>query len=270
MYAATAQSNQDSVLPTNPSPPSAAPPRRQKPRPVIYKSSALVRTDPILVAKASPAALSASCGIRRAEADAERVRDEFKLAKCGPEINVGDAHDEASNALRYRRRLLMNRHSAAASRVRREAYTKALEAQVVEQEASLAAVSRALEEERATIQCLLADRGNLPEEDLVEEHLPPEESLHPEFDLRSFPPHLLREGLPPLDVMESQTEEAGPPVSNAQHLPIRKAEDELLFEQPLPMEGLILSGTNDQLLHAFLYEPVNFKPEQSIDQLDLL
>lgn len=305
---------------------SSSPPRRQKPRQVIYKSSALHKTDPTLVSLATPAALSASCGIKRAAATAERVRDEFKLAKCGPEIDVGEGDDEATNAKKYERRLLMNRHSAAASRVRREAYTKALEAQVVQQEASLVQVQKMLEMERETIQRMLADReippvehsdvdsevaivqeeqqeeGDTPDvEDVTTSHMgdisqPIEDAFQQEFDLRSFPPHVLRPDLthplPPLTVMESQTEEnphlqtARFPVSSLQndndaHLPIHFSHptpkpEELLFPDepaPLPVE-LVPMSTNEQLLSAFILDApigVGLKDDVRVDNaLDLL
>lgn len=149
------------VPPAAPASADGSPPRRQKARPVIYKSSALQRSAPSLVASAAPATISNSHAIKRASAKAEAVRDEFKLAKCGPDIDVGDGDgdDEATNAKKYERRLLMNRHSAAASRVRREAYTKALEAEVLEQEAMLAAATALLEKERQLVYKLLEQKG---------------------------------------------------------------------------------------------------------------
>ncbi|CDF36173.1 unnamed protein product [Chondrus crispus] len=142
-----------------------SPPRRQKPRHVIYKSTALQRAAPSLVAAASANAISATKAIQRAADEAEKVRDDFKLSKCGPEIDLVDGDDEATNAKKYERRLLMNRHSAAASRVRREAYTKALEAQIVQLEGNMNSVVKAYEAEKEKNRLLMANAPTSEEED---------------------------------------------------------------------------------------------------------
>lgn len=110
--------------------------RRLKARPVIYKSSALERTAPTLVAAATPEVVSAAKSIQAANATAERIRVSYKSKKDPDVGDAVDGDDDASNAKKYERRLKMNRQSAAASRVRREAYTKALEAELINMEAN--------------------------------------------------------------------------------------------------------------------------------------
>ncbi|PXF40609.1 hypothetical protein BWQ96_09672 [Gracilariopsis chorda] len=82
--------------------------------------------------------MSAAASIRHANVQAERVRDQFKADK---ESEILQARSEAgdSNAEKYERRLRLNRHSAAASRIRRDAYTKALEAELIKMERSFRA-----------------------------------------------------------------------------------------------------------------------------------
>lgn len=107
------------------------PPERAR-APVVYHSSALAATDPALVAKVDEREVAQSPSVRRAAATAEAVRETFKRkGRGGPAGPTGGVakpgSGEAAKADRYDRRLEMNRHSAAASRVRREAYIKALE-----------------------------------------------------------------------------------------------------------------------------------------------
>lgn len=67
--------------------------------------------------------------IEKANLEADEVRDRFKAQKQDPNEEEIDEEGSADvvKSLKYERRLKMNRRSAAASRVRREAYTKALE-----------------------------------------------------------------------------------------------------------------------------------------------
>lgn len=190
--------------------------RRHKAKPVIYKSTALNNTAPNLVAAADPVSMTNSGAIQQANDQAERVRDQFKLEKCGPEIDVGEGDDEATNAKKYERRLLMNRHSAAASRVRREAYTKALEASLVQHEAMLKQVNALLEleKEKNTRLCAVAGLESQAEDD---EKVEDEEDMEDSQEQSDVEDMGLEEasaaGLVHEDAgfpMESQTEEVGP------------------------------------------------------------
>lgn len=123
--------------------------RRTKVRPVRYRSSNLEITAPELVAQASAEAISATRAIQEANAEAERVRENYRKRRLSEEGNEEiEGDDEESNARKYERRLKMNRNSAAASRVRREAYTKALEAQLVSMEQRFHQTMRNMEMER--------------------------------------------------------------------------------------------------------------------------
>lgn len=116
--------------------------------------------------------VSAAQSIQNANAAAEHVRLAFKAGRAAPPADA-DAHDDVSNAKKYERRLKMNRQSAAASRVRREAYTKALEAELVKMETaykSLAVKLRALERDHGPDEDDHDDDG-AP----VEHHTPPKE-----------------------------------------------------------------------------------------------
>lgn len=86
---------------------------------VVYRSSALSEVDPALVG-------GRGRSVREAGLMAERVREEFRRSK-GEDEPVDE--DGLTNEQKYERRLILNRKSAAASRVRREAYIKALEQQ---------------------------------------------------------------------------------------------------------------------------------------------
>lgn len=190
--------------------------RRHKAKPVIYKSTALNNTAPNLVAAADPVSMSHSGAIQQANDEAERVRDQFKLEKCGPEIDVGEGDDEATNAKKYERRLLMNRHSAAASRVRREAYTKALEASLVQHEAMLKQVNALLELEREKSNRLCAIAGVDPQPEGAEDHDVADDvdegEEHSDVEELGFE-EACAAGLVSDEVgahMESQTEEVGP------------------------------------------------------------
>lgn len=129
---------------------SASASRQHKARPVIYKSSNLANTAPNLVAQTNPETVSAVRAIREANAVAERVREDYRRASDPSQLGEAiEGNDDESNAKKYERRLKMNRKSAAASRVRREAYTKALEAEIVKMERDYNKVVRALRRERA-------------------------------------------------------------------------------------------------------------------------
>lgn len=248
------------LIPTSSSP---SPPRRSKPRHVIYKSSALQRAAPSLVAAAAPAAISATRAIQRASDEAEKVRDQFKLAKCGPDIDVGQGDDEATNAKKYERRLLMNRHSAAASRVRREAYTKALEAQLVEQDAVLRATAKALEAEKEKNRLLLvssdADDAHMDNDDDVDDDSDAGSVLGDDhFDQMG----LELVGVQPFLPVESQTEENAAVPARVRQEPVEappqhphillspKAED-VLFADPIASDMLNVVS-DDRLLDCFL------------------
>jgi hypothetical protein len=101
--------------------------RCRVPRPVLYKSSALAATAPSLAFKRYD-----STHIAAAAAEADEVREKFKseqLEAAGVAEVEGES-EEAACAKKYVRRLLLNRHSAAASRLRKEAYVSALEKQL--------------------------------------------------------------------------------------------------------------------------------------------
>eukprot|EP00177_Eucheuma_denticulatum_P007000 GFKZ01012732.1.p1 GENE.GFKZ01012732.1~~GFKZ01012732.1.p1 ORF type:complete len:298 (-),score=74.41 GFKZ01012732.1:706-1599(-) len=183
-----------------------SPPRRQKPKPVIYKSSALNRAAPSLVAAADPARINSTRAIQQANEEAERVRDAFKLEKCGPDIDVGDGDDESTNARKYERRLLMNRHSAAASRVRREAYTKALEAQLVQHEELLKRITVMYEMEKEKNRRMMEEEGDGAVE-VVEEEASAVggDSEADDIDFEAAASAGLAEG--GVAIMESQTED---------------------------------------------------------------
>lgn len=123
-------------------------------RPVIYKSTNLARTAPDLVASASPDVMSSVRAIQKANETAERVRDNFQserekqLERDTASNDPIFGNDEDSNARKYKRRLKLNRQSAAASRVRREAYTKALESEIVNMDSTYKKIVQELEEER--------------------------------------------------------------------------------------------------------------------------
>lgn len=130
--------------------PTAPVSRQHKPRPVIYKSSNLALTAPDLVARTKPEAVSTVSAIQKANAVAESVRENYHRT-AGPSVKAEtiEGSDDESNAKKYARRLQMNRRSAAASRVRREAYTKALEAEIIKIENDYNIAMEHLQEERA-------------------------------------------------------------------------------------------------------------------------
>jgi bZIP transcription factor len=100
-------------------------------QPVLYRSSALAATCPELAFRRRT-----SARIAAAAAQADACRDKYKLAQ---EIKSGCADAPGDSAAlrdskKYRRRLLLNRHSAGASRLRKEAYVGALEKELAELE----------------------------------------------------------------------------------------------------------------------------------------
>lgn len=119
-------------------------------RPVVYRSSALGAVDGILE-KGGKGRF-----VRRAGGIAERVREMYKVSK-GAEGAEDQGEDGLSKGDKYDRRLVLNRRSAAASRVRREAYMKALEAQLDELEACYDDVVERLESEKARRRALEAE-----------------------------------------------------------------------------------------------------------------
>ena len=116
-------------------------------QPVIYRSSTLQRSDPELVATAGQESISKSQGIQNANMRADAIRDSYR--NPGPPNDATPlGNDEQSNAKKYERRLMMNRRSAAASRLRREAYTKALEVELLGAEEQLQLVLDELNREK--------------------------------------------------------------------------------------------------------------------------
>lgn len=102
-------------------------------KPVIYKSSLLARTAPGL---ASAAASDSAC-VAAAAATAEAVRAQFKAQQERGDVPAAaDGTGDAADAARHKRRVTLNRHSAASSRLRREAYVGALEQQLANLEKS--------------------------------------------------------------------------------------------------------------------------------------
>lgn len=106
---------------------------------VQYQSSNLELTLPELAHGVDGKALEKVAGIRKAHELAESVREKFKKRtkkeRDEAKLNAVAVSEDADKAVRYDRRLQMNRQSAAASRVRREAYIKALEKVLVEEDA---------------------------------------------------------------------------------------------------------------------------------------
>lgn len=233
-----------------------SPPRRPKLKPVIYKSSALNRAAPSLVAAADPTLINKTVAIQQANAEAERIRDAFKLEKCGPEVDVGEGDDETTNAKKYERRLLMNRHSAAASRVRREAYTKALEAQLVQYEAMLTQVNALLEVEREKNKHLKEETGHDGSEDDDDNDDDEGDDHHSEledigFDAASSAGLVL----PPAPVqapMESQTDDnndtSAAPTENPMQLPPPSSSQASLAQIPPPQQAYFASLKTEDLL----------------------
>lgn len=111
--------------------PAATVPPALSPQPVLYRSSALAATCPELAFRRRP-----SARIAAAAAQADACRDKFKVAqelKSGCADQPGDS-EAVRDSKKYRRRLLLNRHSAGASRLRKEAYVGALEKELADLE----------------------------------------------------------------------------------------------------------------------------------------
>lgn len=122
---------------------------------VSYRSSALEATAPSLTAVADDAKVQNAPPVREAQRIADRVRQKFKQrnnrgkrASKGGKSSAGGEGDDTDKAGRYDRRLKMNRDSAAASRIRREAYVKALEQKLYEEWATKNKLHEDLETER--------------------------------------------------------------------------------------------------------------------------
>lgn len=97
---------------------------------VLYRSGALKEVAPELVAPADSPEVQNCRAVLLAHAMAERVKTHFKKQILLPVSDKGvnkPRPSQAEQARRYDRRLPLNRNSAAATRIRREAYTKALE-----------------------------------------------------------------------------------------------------------------------------------------------
>lgn len=149
MHAAASTS---ALPPDTPGPASggaAAPSRRSV---VHYRSSNLEATNPTLALSVDARDTARVPAIVKANALAETVREQFKKrSRAQRQQRLADpaSSEEAEKAGRYDRRLKMNRQSAAASRVRREAYIKALESVLVEEDNKHRALMAELEAERA-------------------------------------------------------------------------------------------------------------------------
>lgn len=102
---------------------------------VEYRSSALEATAPELSSTDEARRISQAPPIIACHRRAEEVREQFKRRKIhgGRRTDGPSENEESDKARRYDRRQEMNRNSAAASRVRREAYTKALERELFKQ-----------------------------------------------------------------------------------------------------------------------------------------
>lgn len=252
----------------------SSPPRRQKPKHVIYKSSALNRAAPSLVAAAGPTLINSTLAIQEANAEAERVRDAFKLEKCGPDIDVGDGDDEATNAKKYERRLLMNRHSAAASRVRREAYTKALEAQLVQHEAMLKQINALLEEEREKTKQLREETGHTGNEEVDDDEDDEGDSQHSDvedigFDIASSA-GLVIPSASSQPLMESQTEDNNNPVAsvaNPLYMPLSPPTQTALARIPPSQRMLFAPSKMEEILQADPLSADMFPPAASNEKL---
>lgn len=153
-------------------------------RPVIYKSTNLARTAPELVASASPDVMSSVRAIQKANETAERVRDNFQTERdkqLGRDTGSNDpilGNDEDSNARKYKRRLKLNRQSAAASRVRREAYTKALESEIINMDSTYRKIAQQLEQEREENRRLRLYIGTQPTAAPTEQHHQQDDGLN--------------------------------------------------------------------------------------------
>lgn len=103
------------------------------PLPVLYKSAALAATSPALSFRRRP-----SARIAAAAAAADACRERFKAEREAAAERVGAPRAgepaERASERQHRRRLLLNRCSASASRLRKEAYCSALEGQLAELE----------------------------------------------------------------------------------------------------------------------------------------
>jgi hypothetical protein len=132
---------------------------RLPPRRVIYRNAALTSTAPDLGATVHDSEL-----IREAQRIAEEVRDKFKAMKTSVEdMPTVTGEGESADAMRHKRRLQMNRRSAANSRLRRDAYVSALEKQLMKVEVEF----RRMEAELRALQT-----GRTEESSLQENHEP--------------------------------------------------------------------------------------------------
>lgn len=130
-------------------------PPRLRVNPVIYKSSALAATAPNLANKTYDSACIAA-----AAATAEEVRKRFKEGQVdaqGNAIPVVSGDGEAADAQRHKRRVALNRNSAASSRVRKEAYVSALEAQLANLERHYNTLFQSLEPANPSAQFTRSD-----------------------------------------------------------------------------------------------------------------
>ncbi len=131
---------------------------------VNYRSTALAETAPDLVSSVDSKDVSRIPAILAANQAAERVREEFKKktsrsrrSSAANKNGAGPLDEEADKAGRYDRRLKMNRQSAAASRVRREAYIKALEQQLLLEHERFSTLRAEFDAERAAHSKLRSD-----------------------------------------------------------------------------------------------------------------
>lgn len=130
---------------------------------VNYRSTALAETAPELVSSVDSKDTSRIPAILAANQQAERVREDFKRKgrarrnSAASNKNGAPLDEEADKAGRYDRRLKMNRESAAASRVRREAYIKALEQQLLIEHEKYGSLRAEFDAERAAHSKLRSD-----------------------------------------------------------------------------------------------------------------
>jgi hypothetical protein len=127
-------------------------------RPVIYKSTALARTAPGLAAGND--AVRASKRVRAASERADAVREAFKASRL-EEVGIPAAPTEdgdEADAVRHKRRVALNRSSAASSRLRREAYVSALESELAHAELYVDDVEAKFEVAQAEFDAQLAEK----------------------------------------------------------------------------------------------------------------
>lgn len=136
---------------------------------VHYRSSALesVKHTMGILGDRSNSDVMKCPGVIAAAEVAERAREQFKLSKLpsnsnrNPILSSGVDGGGIDKAERYDRRTKLNRHSAAASRLRKEAYIQALEQQLLLHDDRNKQLESDLREERASRLKLQGDLESL-------------------------------------------------------------------------------------------------------------